>query len=196
MNRFKTSTAFQDLLFNMLLGFVFLFMVALLLINPVTKKSDAPKKAEFLITIEWDDKSWDDIDLWVRSPTGGIVAFNQRNTGNMHLERDDLGRMTDSRNGVAILSNEETVTLRGIEAGEYEVMAHVYRTRKGGDRYIKAQLMKINPYSIKYTGKVEYKQDGQMISLFRFTLDKDGNVIDMNNLPSSFIPIRTGAGAA
>ena len=54
-SRFKSTTGLNDLLFNLLVGFVFLFIVAFLLINPPTKKEDAPKKAEYLIIIEWDE---------------------------------------------------------------------------------------------------------------------------------------------
>ena len=62
-NRFKSTTGLNDLLFNLLIGFVFLFVVAFLLINPPTKKSDAPKKAEYLIVIEWDKDANHDLSL-------------------------------------------------------------------------------------------------------------------------------------
>ena len=66
--RYTSNTAFLDLLFNVLLGFVVLFVIALLMINPITKKNDIPTKAEFMIIVEW---PWDinaDIDTWVRGP--------------------------------------------------------------------------------------------------------------------------------
>ena len=189
MNRFKSSTAFQDLLFNLLLGFVFLFVVALLLINPITKKSDAPKKAEFLITMEWADDSNNDVDLWVKSPSGLIASFVTKNAGLMHLERDDLGHKNDTINGVTLSTNEETLTLRGVEAGEYEVMFHVYRqVNKDADNTVRAKLIKINPFGIKYEVITHYLYQNQHVSLFRFTLDKDGNVISTSLTPSDFIP--------
>jgi len=191
MNRFKSSTGFQDMIFNMLLSFVFLFVVALLLINPITKKSDAPKKAEYLISISWADESYADIDLWVRSPSGAVVSFTSKSAGFMHLERDDLGRINDTVNGVELLNNEETVTLRGTEAGEYEVMLHPYLVRrKEPDNKVVVRLVKINPYGIKYEAVVTFEKQGQHVSLFRFILDKDGNLVEVNNIPSSFIPIR------
>ena len=47
--RYRSSFGFIDLLFNMLIGFVFLFMLAFLLINPVAKKETIKPKAEYFI---------------------------------------------------------------------------------------------------------------------------------------------------
>lgn len=196
VSKYKSTTAFQDLLFNMLIGFVFLFVVALLMINPITKKSDAPKKAEYLITMTWDSHSRNDLDMWIRSPSGKIASFQNKNAGLLHLERDDLGLRNDTSNGIEIFINEETVTLRGIEAGEYEVMLHIYRLRKvDEDASVQVQLVQINPYGVRYNMEVTYTKTGQVISLFRFTVDKEGKFIGISNLPSNFIPIRQATGS-
>ena len=43
---------FYDMLFNMLIAFVFCFIVALLAMNPkALKAGDVPAKAEFIITL-------------------------------------------------------------------------------------------------------------------------------------------------
>ena len=49
--RYRSSFGFIDLLFNMLIGFVFLFMLAFLLINPVAKKETIKPKAEYFIEL-------------------------------------------------------------------------------------------------------------------------------------------------
>ena len=67
-NRYVSSTAFIDLLFNIVIGVAFLFILAFLLINPVAKKQDIESKADYLIILTWDVESQDDIDLWVRDP--------------------------------------------------------------------------------------------------------------------------------
>ena len=64
-----SNLSFNDLLFNVLVGFVMLFVIAFLLINPITKKSDIPVKAEFLIVLSWPADAADDIDLWVQRDT-------------------------------------------------------------------------------------------------------------------------------
>ena len=47
--RYKSSLAFTDLLFNIVLGFAFMFIIAFLLINPVEKDAQIEAKAEFII---------------------------------------------------------------------------------------------------------------------------------------------------
>ena len=51
--RYRSSFGFIDLLFNLLVGFVFLFMLAFMLINPVAKKETIKQKASSGKTIEF-----------------------------------------------------------------------------------------------------------------------------------------------
>ena len=48
-------------------------------------------KAEYIITVDWDDSLEDDVDLWVRDPNGEIVSYLQKDAGWLHLDRDDRG---------------------------------------------------------------------------------------------------------
>ena len=77
--------AFVDFLFILLLAFISMFILALLLINPIPKKSDVVRKAEYIITLEWDDKSLDDVDIWVQDPVNNILSFRNKVAGLMHL---------------------------------------------------------------------------------------------------------------
>ena len=70
---------FYDMLFNMLIAFVFCFIVALLAMNPkALKAGDIPAKAEYIITISWPDLNPNDIDAWVENPAGETVWFRHR----------------------------------------------------------------------------------------------------------------------
>ena len=60
---YGSQVAFIDLLFNTLVGFVFLFILAFILINPIAKKSDIEVVAEFIVKINWPTIP-DDIDPW------------------------------------------------------------------------------------------------------------------------------------
>ena len=60
--RYKSTFGFVDLLFNLLVGFTFLFMLAFILINPIAKKDILEAKAEYLIVMSWNSKSTNDID--------------------------------------------------------------------------------------------------------------------------------------
>ena len=95
-DRYKSTIGFVDLLFNILVGFVFLFLVAFLLINPVAKKADIQKKAEIIITMTWEKNSLHDIDLWVMGPQGNKVGFANKESGLLNLERDGLGVANDA----------------------------------------------------------------------------------------------------
>lgn len=205
--RFKSTTGLNDLLFNLLVGFVFLFVVAFLLINPPTKKEDAPKKAEYLIIIEWEDNANDDIDLWVRDPNGTTVSFTNKTGGLLNLEKDDLGSSNDrwrKPDGtiVTIPINREVITMRGIVPGRYEVAAHVYSMKyalssnpTGASNTpevtvtgtITATLVKINPYGEIYTSIRKYSSKGQAFTLFNFELDENGKVIALDERRNNIV---------
>ena len=113
--------AFTDLLFNALLSFVVMFVLAVLLINPVAKSGAVDPKAEFLITLTWPEGRREDVDLYVEDPAGELVWFRSREAGLMHLDRDDLGERNDmievSGRRIANPLNQETVSIRGILPG-------------------------------------------------------------------------------
>ena len=53
-------------------------------------------KAEYILTITWEDNSPDDIDVWVEDPEGQLVYFRAAEAGLLHLDRDDLSmRLTN-----------------------------------------------------------------------------------------------------
>lgn len=203
-DRYKNSIGFTDMLFNMLLGFVFLFIIAFILINPITKKSDAPKKAEYLIVIEWDDDKNDDIDLWVRDPAGNVISFINRTGGLLNLEKDDLGRSNDAvvmpDGTVKVLNiNREVVTVRGIVPGVYNVQAHVYSRKSWKEETeegtITVKVIKVNPYGEVYMGTKMYNIKGQQITLLNFKLDKDGKFLGFNLEHVQGLITRRAAGA-
>ena len=199
-NKYKSTVGFTDLLFNLLVGFVFLFIIAFILINPITKKADVPKKAEYMIVIEWPTVVTDDIDLWVKDPAGNTVSFIKKENGFMNLEKDDLGHSNDTTvdeygNRKVIYINREVITLRGIIKGRYQVAAHVYAMRpwevkkniEKKDLIIKVKVIKINPYREVYIGEKNYEFKGQQIPLVNFWLDKDGKFVKYNTLDNNII---------
>ena len=121
---------FIDLLFNTLMGFSFLFLVALLFINPVADKAKVDKQAEYVITATWPKNLADDIDLWMRGPTGRTVSYLAKEAGWLNLERDDRGElndtlMIDGRKEIHPI-NQEIITIRKRFAGEYIINLYYY----------------------------------------------------------------------
>ena len=129
-DKYKSTIGFIDILFNILVGFAFLFIVAFLLIKPEAKREDFDRKAEFIVVMEWDYERQDDIDLYVQDPSKTIVHFRNARANFMHLDKDDLGKRNDTImvNGVEkiVKINREVVTIRGIVPGEYIVNVHFY----------------------------------------------------------------------
>ena len=188
-SKYVSNVAFTDLLFNIVVGLAFLFLLAFILMNPVSKEKDVEEKSDFIIVMTWDDESGDDIDLWVRDPQGNIVSFRNRGVGIMHLDRDDLGLSNDKVQGpdgktIYVYRNKEVVSLRGFVEGTYLVNAHVYNKKpwKDGKQHrsnIKVELIKLNPYSEVAQAKFIGIGRGQEFTAFHFTLDKDGKVIKL-----------------
>ena len=198
--KYKSSIGLTDLLFNLVIGFVYLFVIAFILINPVAKKGDVIKKAEYMIVLEWNHDYNDDIDLWVKDPAGNIVSFLQKSKGLMHLEKDDLGYSNDiyskGNEQKIIYLNREVLTLRGTFEGEYQVMAHVYnrkftmvdgKARQDLPGVMEITVIKINPYVETYFARVPYNETAQTLSLVRFNIGEDHSYLGHNNNPSNFI---------
>ena len=173
--RYHTNLPFLDLLFNVLIGFVFLFIVSFLLINPIAKRADIEVKAEFLITVFWPDNLEDDVDIYVEDPAGNLVWFKPREPGLMHLDRDDLGKRNDevvtAAGTILFPENREIVTLRGIVPDEYVVNVHCY-FKVGGDPVpVTIQIDKINPYSIVLRETVDLTNKEEEITVTRFSVN-------------------------
>ena len=185
-NKFVSNLAFVDLLFNILIGVVFLFLIALIMINPKAKNGNVIVPAEYQIVLTWDGKNTDDFDLWVRDPAGNIVSYQGRDVGVMNLDRDDLGMANDYMmvDGEMILVevNREVVSLRGIIPGEYGVAVMAYR--KNTDGYddktqspiykdpevdITVEVIKINPYGIVYKQTQKFSGgSGEIQNFYKF----------------------------
>ena len=204
--KYKSTIGFTDLLFNILVGFAFLFIIAFLLIKPEAKKEDFERKAEFVVVLEWDHDQPDDIDLYVQDPTGTKVHFRLPVTNFMYLDKDDLGFANDIVKNIdgtitKVNINREVVTIRGIIPGEYVINAHYYSARKwtgqtlstnvddpanyevrkgkstGKQLTVKIELHKVDPYKIWWIGEKTFTHRGQEETFVRFTIDSDGKLV-------------------
>lgn len=184
---------FYDMLFNMLIAFVFCFVVALLAFNPKARKSgDIPAKAEFMITVSWPDNNPNDIDTWVLEPSGKVLWFRQRDAGLLHLDRDDRGakNATVLVNGREFSSpiRQEIVTLRGVLPGEYVVNAHYYDSKDQMPVDVSVTVVKVNPQAeIVFNGTQQIPAKGDERTLVRFTLNDSGQVTDLNTRPQTIV---------
>ena len=187
-----SQDAFTDVLFNVLLGFALMFIASLLLMQDPNEDGKTDPKAEVLITIRWPDRHPDDVDTIVEGPRGDILWYNNRDTALMHLDRDDRGLFADRvvLDGVAVSNpiNQETVTLRALQPGEYVVNVLHYKSHYREPLPVDIKVEKLNPeVSLVYYGRRNLEGTGDEQTALRFTIGEDGEVLGTNELPKNLV---------
>ena len=184
---------FTDLLFDILLGFTFMFVIAVTALNPpAKKKGEIPAKAEIIITTTWPDGNPDDVDTWVQAPDGEVVWFRNPDAGLMHLDRDDRGVDNDriTINGQSVVNplNQEVVTVRGTVPGEYTVNVHCYHSTTEKPVPVQISVVKVNPVlEVVYYGSVELAGQDSERTAVRFSVAEDGRIYNLHTLPKSLV---------
>lgn len=187
LNNGEGQDAFTDLLFNSLLGFAFMFAIAFMLISDPSDGGKIDSKAEILISVRWPDQHPDDVDAIVESPQGGLVWYHNRDTGLMHLDRDDRGIFADKMNvnGATISNpiNQETITIRALQSGEYVVNLLHYQANYDKPLTVDVKVEKLNPeVELVYYGSHKLKGVGDEQTAVRFSIDSKNNISDVNQI--------------
>lgn len=183
---------FTDLLFNALLGFAFMFAIAFMLINDSQDAGSIDTKAEVLISIQWPDDHPDDVDAVVEDPQGGLVWYHNRDSGLMHLDRDDRGNLADkiTSKGEVISNpiNQETVTVRGLQSGEYVINLLHYKSNYQDPLPVTVKVEKLNPsVELIYYGEHFLMGVGDEKTALRFIVDGQKNITDLNQFPKKLL---------
>jgi len=196
---------FSVMLFKALQVVAFLFFIALLVMNPEAKQGKIDTKAEFIITLGWPDSHPDDIDLYVEDPLGNIVWYHEREAGFMVLDRDDRGGLNNSItvNGRKVQSpiRQETISIRGIVAGEYTVNVNYYLATTTSPVPVSVKIEKVNPaVEVIFYDTIMLEKMGQEKTAARFKIADNGNVLDVSRRDKSLIQltrsVRRSAGGA
>jgi hypothetical protein len=183
MRKYSSNLAFVDLLFNLLVGFTSLFIIAFLMINPVSQTGQTTPPVKMFVEIEWDSELTQDIDLFVRGPNGNVVYYANKDGGYVVLQRDDLGSANDTYilNGerIVIKRNYEIANFSDLPAGEY-VIGVFYFSRLGDPIDVKTTVRSISPHRLVYEGTAQALTPRTERTLLSFVIDKDGKVTDLN----------------
>jgi hypothetical protein len=211
---YSSDRALIDLLLNLNM-FMFLIVIVLLVISVITTAKvteGIPVKAEYIVTMKWQDGLDCDVDMYVKDPTGAIAYFRSLNAGVANIERDDRGNMGDGVEGLdgkyyQDPTNEEKYTIRKIVPGEYIVNAHLYtchvpmdpqqgansatRTLQPGDPSevpVFVTLDKVNP-ALKTLKKAAFTlhKVWEETTAFRFTIAADGSVSSYDDTPAELV---------
>ena len=116
------------------------------------------------------------------------------NTLDSHV-KFNMGECKNDKGGYFIIDgkekiiylNREVVTIRGIVPGEYITNVHAYRKYKNTPVNGYVRLLKLNPYIEYITEYFTLKDAGDEVTVFRFEVDKDGYVSDINQDHHRFI---------
>ncbi|MDG1230298.1 MAG: hypothetical protein P8P51_04245 [SAR86 cluster bacterium] len=194
----EEQDVFTDLLFNALLGFAFMFAIAFMLINSSEEEGNINTKAEVLISVQWPNEHPDDVDAVVEDPQGKLVWYHNRDSGLMHLDRDDRGNLADNINikGDVVSSpiNQETVTVRGLQSGEYVINLLHYKSNFKEPLPVTVKVEKLNPtVELIYYGQHFLNGVGDEITALRFLVNGDKEVTEINQLPKRLLTKALGS---
>ena len=188
----EEQDVFTDLLFNALLGFAFMFAIAFMLINSSEETGNIRSNAEILISVQWPDDHPDDVDAIVEDPQGSLVWYHNRDSGLMHLDRDDRGNLADNLNinGEVVSNpiNQETITVRGLQPGEYIINLLHYKSNFKEPLPVTVKVEKLNPsVELVYYGEHYLNGVGDEMTALRFYVDSQKNISDLNQIPKRLI---------
>ena len=188
----EEQDVFTDLLFNALLGFAFMFAIAFMLINSSEETGNIRSNAEILISVQWPDDHPDDVDAIVEDPQGSLVWYHNRDSGLMHLDRDDRGNLADNLNinGEVVSNpiNQETITVRGLQSGEYIINLLHYKSNFKEPLPVTVKVEKLNPsVELVYYGEHFLNGVGDVMTALRFYVDSQKNISDLNQIPKRLI---------
>ena len=197
MRRQKANTfvGISDFLLALNNVIFLLFVFAILAIAAKTPPAAGVElKAEYIITADWDLAHDCDVDLWVRDPLGNIVWYHEREAGFMVLDRDDRGGLNNSItvNGrkVANPIRQETISIRGIIAGEYTVNVNYYLATQAAPVPVAVKIEKVNPHvEVVAYDNVMLEHMGQEETAARFKIADNGDVLDVNHRKKSLIQL-------
>lgn len=179
-------------LFKIIQAITYLFVLAVLFMNPIAKQGKIDPKAEYIITVTWPDKNPNDIDTYVEDPEGNLTYFKNAAAGLIHLDRDDRGNLNDSLtiNGKVIDNplNQEVTTIRGVIPGEYVVNVHYYASENGEAVPVTIRVDKINPVlEVIYYDTLTLQRKDEEQTAVRFSILGDGRVNNINRVPKELV---------
>jgi len=188
--KYFTFRPFIDTLFCCL---CMLIAILFLLKTEEEKTKMRPPNVIYEVILTWDAKSADDLDIYVRSASGHLVSFNRREGGAgslISLDHDALGARNNSlpeEGGVIVKFHEEIVSFRGVTQGENVVTVHVYSKKDEEPVKCSIKLIKIKPFKEVIVKEKVFEATGEEKTAFRFTTDKSGQIIDVNELSANLV---------
>lgn len=165
--------------------------VVVVAVNPPKPASGVEMKAEILATIEWSNLVDADVDIHMMTPSHKPVFYGARDVGCSNLDRDDRGFLDsvitlDDGSQVRKENAKETISIRCIEPGHYDLAANLYAYRADGlnqtaakDLGLKVhvEIVGLNPHvHVVYSGDIVLDRVAQTVNWASFDMDRQGHV--------------------
>jgi hypothetical protein len=196
-----SALSFIDMLWNLLLVFTMLFLLAILQIATQDSANKAPEqKAEYILQLDWNDYSPADIDLWLRTPDDQSIGYLRLQGGWVSLDRDDRGvnSVFDGPDGKESLpTRREVISIKRKVPGRYIANAMYFRmnapnTEVGRQHMItpvpcRIQLIQINPYKILFTRDFVLEREADEVTAVSWVVGQKGEVTDINTTTETFV---------
>jgi len=166
--------------------------VVITAVSPVKSKTDGVEmKALYLLTLEWDTTIDADVDIHVLPPSNKPIFYGSRDVGCATLDRDNRGFMDTmiklpDDSWTRVMSNKETIAIRCVEPGRYNMAANLYGYRINnlpqGERRdlglkVHAEIVGLNPgVELVFAKDVTLDWIGQTINIASFEMAPDASI--------------------
>lgn len=178
------SWAYRDLLLGLVIVFMALGLLAIIASQQITKM-EGVHPGQLFIQMSWKTGSKSDIDLWLLGPDDRSIGYARSAGKYCDLLRDDLGS-TASKASHAI----ELMVCRDPPVGEYIVNVMDYDDHGSKDLPMAVEVEVSKPDKAGHMKElfkktVTLQRQGQEITVIRFELDKETNIVDgsLNDIP-------------
>ena len=154
-------------------------------------QSGVEMKALYLLTIEWDVGIDADADIHLMPPRGKPVFYASREVGCATLDRDNRGFLDSivellDGSKTKVMTNKETIAIRCIEPGRYDLAANLYAYRADNfnqtdERFlalkVHAEIIGLNPaVKLLFARDVTLDRIGQTENVASFDMAQDGTI--------------------
>jgi hypothetical protein len=160
--------------------------------NPkAPREAGVKEKAEYLASIEWDVNIDADADIHMKGPSGKPVFYAAREVGCATLDRDNRGFLDSiitigDGSQTKVDSDKETIAIRCIEPGHYDLAANLYAYRVNGASRtaarslrlkVHAEIVKLNPtITVVFSRDILLDRVGQTTNWASFDMNRAGEI--------------------
>ena len=177
------------------IDFLSCMLVVFVAVALTSRPPEVKTYGSYAVSVKWPGGP-NDVDLYVRDPTGAICYFRDMQVDQMQLEHDDLG--TQSTGYGRGRPNVERTVLRGTTPGQYVVDTHLFSRAVGTapipvsvelwDLQGNDRLLKSRTVYVSHTGDER--------TPFRFTVDAAGATTGFSYVPVTLLQPDTAYPAA